>query len=62
MTDQKTPIFNTYAAYYDLLYRDKDYVGEAAYVHDLIQHHAPGAQEVLELGSGTGGHAASAVR
>ncbi|MDD2465957.1 MAG: class I SAM-dependent methyltransferase [Desulfobulbus sp.] len=57
MPDQKPNVFDAYAAYYDLLYRDKDYAGEAAYVHGLIQHHAPGAQEVLELGSGTGGHA-----
>ena len=59
MSDQKPGVFNAYAAYYDLLYRDKDYAGEAAYVHSLIQHYAPGAQEVLELGSGTGGHAVS---
>ena len=57
MPDQDPDVFNAYAAYYDLLYRNKDYAGEAAYVHGLIQHHAYGAQEVLEFGSGTGGHA-----
>lgn len=51
-------VFSEYAQYYDLLYRDKDYVGEADYVHRLIQRCLPGARTVLELGSGTGRHAA----
>ena len=29
-------VFDAYAAYYDLLYRDKDYAGEAAYVLSLL--------------------------
>jgi len=49
--------FDSYARYYDLLYRDKDYVAEADYVAGLINHHAPGAQAILELGCGTGKHA-----
>lgn len=57
MFDRETGVFDAYAAYYDLLYRDKDYAGEAAYVRDLIQQYRPGAREVLELGCGTGGHA-----
>lgn len=52
-----TPVFNTYAQYYDLLYRDKDYVAEADYVEGLIKRFNPGATSVLELGSGTGRHA-----
>jgi SAM-dependent methyltransferase len=56
--EQAQGIFDAYADYYDLLYRDKDYAGEAAYVHGLIQHHGPGTVEVLELGCGTGSHAA----
>lgn len=59
MHEQAQGVFDAYAAYYDLLYRDKDYAGEAAYVHGLIQRHGPGAEEVLELGCGTGSHAAS---
>jgi SAM-dependent methyltransferase len=51
-------VFDAYAAYYDLLYRDKDYVGEVAWLHDLIQRHAPDAHALLELGCGTGAHAA----
>lgn len=50
-------IFDLYARYYDLLYRDKDYTGEAEYIHSLIQKHRPGAKKILELGSGTGKHA-----
>ena len=50
-------VFGNYARYYDLLYRDKDYAGEAQYVHQLIQRYAPGARSVLELGCGTGAHA-----
>ncbi|GAB6126611.1 class I SAM-dependent DNA methyltransferase [Humidesulfovibrio idahonensis] len=50
-------IFQDYARYYDLLYRDKDYQGEARYVHGLIQAQHPGAQTLLDLGCGTGGHA-----
>ncbi|MBM4043581.1 MAG: class I SAM-dependent methyltransferase [Planctomycetes bacterium] len=51
-------VFSEYARYYDLLYKDKDYAGEADYVHGLIQRFRPGARTVLELGSGTGKHAA----
>jgi SAM-dependent methyltransferase len=50
-------IFGDYARYYDLLYRDKDYIGEAKFIHDLIQTHAPESKNILELGCGTGNHA-----
>jgi SAM-dependent methyltransferase len=49
-------VFNEYARYYDLFYRDKDYYGEAEYVHGLIQSHAPGARSLLNLGCGSGAH------
>jgi SAM-dependent methyltransferase len=51
------PIFDGYARFYDLLYADKDYAAEAGYVAGLIQRHAPKAQALMELGSGTGRHA-----
>lgn len=51
-------VFAAYSQYYDLLYRDKDYAGEARYVHELIEKHRPGARTVLDLGCGTGRHAA----
>lgn len=50
-------VFANYARYYDLLYRDKDYEGEADYIAGLVNRHAPGTETVLELGSGTGRHA-----
>jgi len=52
-----TTVFGTYARYYDLLYRDKDYAGETHFVHGLIQKHASNAGSILELGCGTGKHA-----
>jgi len=50
-------VFAAYSRYYDLLYRDKDYAGEARYVFDLLARHATGAKRVVEIGCGTGGHA-----
>jgi len=51
-------VFAGYSRYYDLLYRDKDYAGEAQYVAGLIRTHAPAAKQILEIGCGTGAHAA----
>jgi SAM-dependent methyltransferase len=48
--------FQKYSAYYDLLYRDKNYAAEAAYVARLIRSAVPTARTILELGSGTGRH------
>ena len=50
-------VFNKYARYYDLLYRDKDYAEEANFIRFLIQKHAPNTNTVLDLGCGTGKHA-----
>lgn len=47
-------IFGNYARYYNLLYRDKNYVGEAQFIHQLLKKYAPNAQSILELGCGTG--------
>lgn len=51
-------VFEIYAQYYDLLYQDKDYDSEVEYVHRLIQQFAPHTHSLLELGCGTGKHAA----
>jgi SAM-dependent methyltransferase len=56
------PVFSDYARYYDLLYRDKDYVAEAAFVHGLLAEHRTPAGTILELGCGTGGHAVPLAR
>ncbi len=50
-------VFDKYAAYYDLLYKDKAYDEEANYVADLIHKVAKSAQSILDLGCGTGKHA-----
>jgi SAM-dependent methyltransferase len=50
--------FAQYAAYYDLIYKDKDYAGECRYIRTLLTEHASGpTKSILELGSGTGAHA-----
>jgi SAM-dependent methyltransferase len=48
--------FQKYSAFYDLLYRDKDYVAEADFVARMIRRETPDARSILELGSGTGRH------
>ncbi|ACH39577.1 SAM-dependent methyltransferase, type 11 [Citrifermentans bemidjiense Bem] len=48
--------FGAYSHYYDLLYKDKDYAGEARYIDELIRKHSPGAKRILNLGCGTGRH------
>jgi SAM-dependent methyltransferase len=49
-------VFGSYSRYYNLLYKDKDYAGEAEYVRGLIERHSPEARTVLDLGCGTGRH------
>jgi len=49
-------VFGAYSRYYNLLYRDKDYAGEARYVGSLIRKHLPDAMSILDLGCGTGRH------
>jgi SAM-dependent methyltransferase len=49
-------IFEDYARYYDLLYKDKDYVGETHFIQKILQVHAPNAHDLLDLGCGTGAH------
>jgi SAM-dependent methyltransferase len=55
-------VFQAYAHYYDLFYRDKNYAGEALYVDGLIRDRRPGAKTILDLGCGTGGHALEMAR
>ncbi|HEY5464288.1 MAG TPA: class I SAM-dependent methyltransferase [Hanamia sp.] len=49
---------NNYSRYYDLLYKDKDYKVESDYIIKLIRSLNPLAKNIIELGSGTGNHAA----
>jgi SAM-dependent methyltransferase len=55
-------VFDAYAEYYDLLYGDKDYSAEAAYVSRLLRARGGNKNRVLELGCGTGGHALEFAR
>jgi len=57
-----TEVFDAYAAYYDLLYRDKDYPAEVRYVQSLLRRHGVNSGEILELGCGTGKHAEQLAR
>ena len=50
-------VFADLASYYDLLYQDKDYAGEANYITSLLRRFAPDARSIVEYGSGTGRHA-----
>jgi SAM-dependent methyltransferase len=50
-------IFKKFSDYYELLYKDKDYNAEAAYIHNLISRHNANFKDILEFGSGTGKHA-----
>jgi SAM-dependent methyltransferase len=55
-------VFGEYSRYYNLLYKDKDYAGEADYVHGLIAKYHPAAKSILDLGCGTGRHDALLVK
>jgi SAM-dependent methyltransferase len=47
-----------YADCYDILYRAKDYAGEADLIERLLaKHGAAGPRSILDLGCGTGNHA-----
>ncbi len=48
---------NLYSQYYDLLYSDKDYIGEVEYINNLIKSTCPQAKSILDMGCGTGKHA-----
>lgn len=50
-------VFGAYSEYYDLLYADKDYAGEAAYVKGFLDKHGDGkVKRILDLGCGTARH------
>ncbi len=49
--------FNAYSRYYDLLYKDKDYKSESAYVVEKLKKYFNNPNSILELGCGSGSHA-----
>ena len=48
--------FASYSRYYDLLYKEKDYVGEVDFLLGLLRENNVPAGNLLEFGSGTGTH------
>lgn len=50
-------VFDQYARYYDLLYRDKNYRAEVDFILSLLDNYRPGECEIFEMGCGTGIHA-----
>lgn len=49
-------MFAKSADIYDKIYSFKDYAGDAAAIHDLIQKHNPEARTLLDVACGTGAH------
>jgi SAM-dependent methyltransferase len=49
-------VYERSAHVYDEIYGAKDYEGEAARIHDLIQARNPGARTLLDVACGTGRH------
>jgi len=54
--------FGDYANYYNLIYRDKDYTGEVSFVVEQLLALGPKPVTLLDLGCGTGRHAAHFAR
>lgn len=46
--------FEEYCRYYDLVYRDRNYAGEAGELCRRLEVFAPDARSLLEIGCGTG--------
>jgi SAM-dependent methyltransferase len=50
-------VFNNYAQYYNLLYKDKNYQEEVDYIEKLIKTYSKNSvNSILDLGCGTGRH------
>ncbi len=49
-------VFEEYAYYYDLLYKDKDYEKEAKYIDKLLKQENINTKNILNMGCGTGNH------
>lgn len=49
-------VFDDYGSYYDLFYKDKNFIGEAEYINNLLVDYGLKSAKLLEFGSGTGKH------
>ncbi len=56
------PVFQDYARYYNLLYRDKDYAGETEFALAVLNSQGCAPKTLLDLGCGTGRHAVEMAR
>jgi SAM-dependent methyltransferase len=54
---QSKEVFDVYGKYYNLIYQNKNYKNEVNYIHKLISKFNYNNKNILEFGSGTGGHA-----
>ena len=54
---QSKKVFDVYGKYYNLIYQKKNYKYEVNYIHKLISKFNLNEKNILEFGSGTGGHA-----
>ena len=54
--NQTSCAFDAIGNYYDLLYHDKNYSEETAYILNLLERLSFSGKDVLEFGSGTGQH------
>jgi len=50
-------VFNKYSKYYNLLYKDKNYISETDYIVELIRKNTLNSKTILEFRCGTGSHA-----
>lgn len=61
----KDSIFSEYADFYNIIYKDKDYVGEVEFISQVINKFKPGKKDeikILDLACGTGRHAIELAR
>lgn len=49
-------VFQDYAYYYNVFYRDKDYVAESRQVDTLLKRYGNGIRKIINYGCGTGRH------
>jgi len=50
-------VFGTqYSKYYNLLYKDKNYLEEYEYICEILKRHGTGGKNILDIGCGTGKH------
>ena len=55
-------IFADYARYYNVLYQDKDYLGETEFILECLNRYGCSPTTLLDLGCGTGRHALAMAR